>query len=221
MKVHLYIDESGSIHKNSKTQYFAVGGFFVLEKDKSKVISKYKKVNLKVKRERNIDLNKEIKSFDYLNAEKTEIFETVQDIDTFVGCVKVFDKHAMRKSINDCNVFYNYAVSILLKDCVIPFINQNYENQSIEFIISADSRNTSVGDKKDLEKYLRTIYCLKEFDFKLTYFDSASNYGVQLADLIVNTFYNKYKDIKIIEEVLPVIKDKNFIVTKFPRNCND
>ena len=28
MKVYVYIDESGSIHRNSKTRYFAVGGYF-------------------------------------------------------------------------------------------------------------------------------------------------------------------------------------------------
>ena len=39
MRIFLYIDESGSIHANSKTKYFAVGGFFVLENDKGKVVS--------------------------------------------------------------------------------------------------------------------------------------------------------------------------------------
>ena len=33
MKVYVYIDESGSIHKNSKTKYFAVGGYFSYEED--------------------------------------------------------------------------------------------------------------------------------------------------------------------------------------------
>lgn len=27
MNVYVYLDESGSIHKNSKTRYFAVGGY--------------------------------------------------------------------------------------------------------------------------------------------------------------------------------------------------
>lgn len=221
MKLYLYIDESGSIHKNSKTRYFAVGGYFVLEKDKSKVISRFKKNNLNVKKSNNISLDKEIKSFEYSDDDKIKIFESIQDINTFIGCVKIFDKHKMYKPIIDSNLFYNYAVSVLLKDCVIPFISQNYEGENIEFIISADNRNTSVGDRKDLEKYLKTIYCLKDYSFKLTYYDSANNYGIQMAGLIVNTFYNKYKDISIVKDVLTHIVDKNFIVTKFPHGYKD
>jgi hypothetical protein len=41
------------------------------------------------------------------------------------------------------------------------------------------------------------------------------NYGIQLADLIVNTFYNSYKDRKIVEKVLPYLKEKNFRVSLF------
>ena len=70
MKIFLYIDESGSIHVNSKTRYFAVGGYFVLEKDKGKIISLYKQINLSIKRNRKIDLKKELKSYDLLDSEK-------------------------------------------------------------------------------------------------------------------------------------------------------
>ena len=40
MKIYVYLDESGSIHKNSKTRYFAVGGYFSLEQDKLKIKAK-------------------------------------------------------------------------------------------------------------------------------------------------------------------------------------
>ena len=35
--------KAGSIHKNSKTRYFAVGGYFSYEQDRIKIKSKYKK----------------------------------------------------------------------------------------------------------------------------------------------------------------------------------
>ena len=38
----------GSIHKNSKTRYFAVGGYFSYEEDRIKIKAKYKKENLKL-----------------------------------------------------------------------------------------------------------------------------------------------------------------------------
>ena len=40
----------GSIHKNSKTRYFAVGGYFSYEEDKLKIKAKYKKENLNLKK---------------------------------------------------------------------------------------------------------------------------------------------------------------------------
>ena len=50
MKIYVYLDESGSIYKNRKTRYFAVGGYFSLEQDKLKIKAKYKKENLKLKK---------------------------------------------------------------------------------------------------------------------------------------------------------------------------
>lgn len=63
MRIYVYIDESGSIHKNSNTKYFAVGGYFTLEQDKIKIVSKYKKCNLKLKKKKNMSLDIEIKSY--------------------------------------------------------------------------------------------------------------------------------------------------------------
>ena len=47
MKIYVYLDESGSIHKNSNTKYFAVGGYIVFDKDKNKVISRLQKHSIK------------------------------------------------------------------------------------------------------------------------------------------------------------------------------
>lgn len=216
MKIYVYLDESGSIHKNSSTKYFAVGGYFTFKEDKTKVISVYKKLNKKMKDEKNIALNQEIKSYDMSDDEKIEILNNVQDIDTFYGCVKIFEKSLMKKEIVESNIFFNYAVKLLFKDCIIPLLNLTQITDSIEFVVSIDNRNVRVGDLNNLETYLKTEFCLENFDFKITYYDSASNFGIQLADLIVNTFYNSYKDRKIVAKVLPGLKGKNFRISLFP-----
>ena len=69
MRLYVYLDESGSIHKNSNTKYFAVGGYFTFEKYRLKITSLYKKINKLVKDERKIKMDKEIKSYDYLTKE--------------------------------------------------------------------------------------------------------------------------------------------------------
>ena len=211
----------GSIHKNSKTRYFAVGGYFSYEEDKIKIKAKYKKENLKLKKEKNIDLDTEIKLYDMTEEEKIKIFNKIQDIETFHGCVKVFDKKYMKKEIVDSNIFFNYAVKVLIQDCILPELNLQENDAPIEFIISIDNRNIRVGELNNLETYLKTEFCIYDDDFKITYYDSKTNYGIQLADLTVNTFYNSYKNIKLVENVIKELKPKNFRVSLFPRNSRN
>ena len=97
MKVYVYIDESGKVHKNSKTRYFAVGGYLTFFEGKNKIISLYKKCNKSIKDKRNIDLKKEIKSYDMTDAEKVHIFSKVEEVKDFCGVIKVFDKKIMPK----------------------------------------------------------------------------------------------------------------------------
>ena len=208
----------GSIHKNSKTRYFAVGGYFSYEEDRIKIKAKYKKENLKLKKEKKLDLDTEIKSYDMTEEEKIKIFNKIQDIETFHGCVKVFDKKYMRKEIVDSNIFFNYAVKVLIQDSILPELNLQENDDPIEFIISIDNRNIRVGELNNLETYLKTEFCIYDDDFKITYYDSKTNYGIQLADLTVNTFYNSYKNIKLVENVIKELKPKNFRVSLFPRN---
>ena len=213
MKVYVYLDESGSIHKNSNTKYFAVGGYFVLREDKDKIVSRYKRINKFIKDKNDISLDKEIKSYDMNDEEKIQIFNSVQDVSSFHGCVKVFDKHLMKKNIIESNIFFNYAVKLLFMDCIIPLIKVN---DIIEFIVSVDNRNIRVGELNNLETYLKTEFCLSKYDFKITYYDSITNFGIQLADLIVNTFYNSYKDKSLVKSVLPCIKKRKFKISLFP-----
>jgi len=216
MKVYVYIDESGSIHKNSKTRFFAVGGYFTFFEGKNKIISLYKKCNKEIKDKRKIDLKKEIKSYDMKDEEKINIFNKVEEVKDFCGIAKVFDKKVMTKEIIESNIFFNYAVKLLFSDCIIPLLNLKKINEKVEFITSVDNRNIKVGDLKNLENYLKTEFCLTNFEFKITYYNSETNFGVQLADLIVNTFYNIYKNRKIVQKVISTLKKDKFRISIFP-----
>ena len=216
MKIYVYLDESGSIHKNSNTKFFAVGGYFIFKEEKNKATSVYKRINKEIKNTRNIRMDKEIKSYDMLDIEKIKIFNEVQDVETFYGIAKVFEKTLMKKEIVHSNIFFNYAVKVLFSDCIVPLLNLVQINESIEFIVSIDNRNIRVGEINNLETYLKTEFCLERFDFKITYYDSKTNFGIQLADLVVNTFYNYYKDKRIVKKVIKSLKHKNFRVSSFP-----
>ena len=103
----------------------------------------------------------------------------------------------------------------------MPELNLQENDEPIEFIISIDNRNIRVGELNNLETYLKTEFCIYDDDFKITYYDSKTNYGIQLADLTVNTFYNSYKNIKLVENVIKDLKPKNFRVSLFPRNSKN
>lgn len=216
MKIYVYLDESGSIHKNSKTKYFAVGGYWAFQEYKIKIISKYKKINKEIKDNNNYELDKEIKSYEMSDLEKVAIFNNIQNISGFYGCVKIFEKKSMKKEIIESNIFFNYAIKILFKDCIVPLLILKYNDINIEFIVSVDNRNVRIGDLNNLETYLKTEFCLENYNFKITYYDSATNFGIQLADLITNTFYNFYKDYNIVRNIFPILRNDKFKISLFP-----
>ena len=129
-----------------------------------------------------------------------------------MGCVVVFNKEKLSKPIYDCNTFYSYAVQKLISNIILPYIKIKYGDLEFKVIISADNRNVGITNMKDLEKYLKTYFCLQNYSFEVTYYNSATNYGIQVADLIVNTFYNKYKDVNIIKNVIEIIESDKFLI---------
>ena len=215
MRLYVYLDESGSIHKNSNTKYFAVGGYFTIEKYRLKITSLYKKINKLVKDERKIKIDKEIKSYDYLTKEKQLIFSSMENIPGFYGFSKVFDKEKMQKGIVDSNIFYNYAVKLIFFDIIFPLL-KNYTDEQIEIKLLCDNRNVRVGDLKNLENYLNTEFCLNNYVFSVSYYDSKTNFGIQLADLIVNTFYNYYANYKRVSTVIKGLNKSKYRVSLFP-----
>ena len=104
MNVYIYLDESGHIHKNAKTQYFAIGGFLVCEQYKEKILKKYKKVNLKIKTTKKLNKDFELKGSNMEVEDKIKFFNAIQDIETFCGIGIVFDKEKMYKEISDENI---------------------------------------------------------------------------------------------------------------------
>ena len=218
MKVYIYLDESGSIHKNSKTPFFAVGGYMISEKERLKVLSIYRKLNYLMKRKRNLLLNSEIKAIDMVEYEKIDILESVQKLKSFYGVGKVFNKKLMKKEIYETNIFFNYAIKVLFNDIILP----KYKRfKKLLFIISIDNRNIRVGELDNLENYLKTEYCFYNYEFNVTYYDSKTNFGIQLADLLVNTFYNYYKNLRLIENLILIMNDNKYNVSSFPKKSID
>lgn len=215
MKVWVYLDESGSIHKNSQTHYFAIGGYFVYGDNfaQARIINRYKKINKRHKNKRNMDVSSELKTRNMQIEEKIELISAIQKLDYFIGCSVVFDKTLMKKAIEKSTLFFNYGVKILFKDIILPLLDNH---EQIEFIISVDNQNISVGKLNGLEMFLNTEFCYEDYTFCVNYYDSATHYGIQLADLIVNTMYLKMKTPLYIEPLLKQLDPSKFCLSIFP-----
>lgn len=159
----------------------------------------------------------EIKSYNYSQEERVEIINLVQDYNSFIGISKIFKKLEMKKEIVDENLFYNYSVKILFLDLIKTNI-MDYDCED-EYLIelNLDNRSVKLRNQNNLEAYLNTEFILTNFKFKVKYYDSRTNYKIQLADIIVNSIYNNYKEPELVYEIIKSMKPKNFKFT-FPNN---
>lgn len=217
-EIKVYLDESGQMHKNSNCDFFAIGGYMCLPNDDIKIKNSFKKKNKEIKEQKNINLDVEIKSFDYTQEEKVEIMNSVQIYNSFIGIAKVFEKRKMRKEIVDENLFYNFSVKILFLDLIKKNIMDYDYEDSYVIDLNLDNRSVKLMDQNNLESYLNTEFILTNFKFKVKYYDSKTNYKIQLADIIVNTIYNNYKKSDEVANVIKHMKPKNFKYTSFPSN---
>lgn len=124
----------------------------------------------------------------------------------------------MKKEIVDENLFYNYSVKILFLDLIKTNI-MDYDCED-EYLIelNLDNRSVKLRNQNNLEAYLNTEFILTNFKFKVKYYDSRTNYKIQLADIIVNSIYNNYKEPELVYEIIKSMKPKNFKFTSFPNN---
>ena len=124
----------------------------------------------------------------------------------------------MKKEIVDENLFYNYSVKILFLDLIkINIMDYDCEDEYL-IELNLDNRSVKLRNQNNLEAYLNTEFILTNFKFKVKYYDSRTNYKIQLADIIVNSIYNNYKEPELVYEIIKSMKPKNFKFTSFPNN---
>ena len=192
-----------------------IGGYFTFgdENQVHRIINRYKKINKRQKSNRGMALTAELKTRDMNISEKLDILRKIQILDNFYGCAIQFNKSDMTKTIEKSNIFFNFGVKTLFSDVILPLLP---DNESYDFILSIDNRNIGVGDLKDLEKYLNTEYCYNPYTFKVKYYDSATHYGIQLADFIANTMYMRSKNRNSVNALLTEIDAAKFRLKIFP-----
>lgn len=186
---YLYLDESGIIHKNSPDRFFVIGG--ILTKDHKHVKKKFVNLNHELKEKYNMAINEELKGTHLEYREKRDILFKIQEIEDAYIVVIVVDKEKVKLRLNDERIYYNYFVGKLIE----YLINKKALNANIFFTlqINLDKRTMRIGDKNSLANYLNLLLNIDrgfDIDVKVEYIDSSSNYMIQLADIVCNTFWS-------------------------------
>ena len=233
--MNIYIDESGSIN-NQLSDHFAIA--LVCVKDKKKLERTYKNfVSKNYDRLMKLDepkVNKktgqvyrpggkmflngkfhELKGAHFDHKLKSEFITHFSNTDCFD---LVYIKINNTKLTNDfckntarCfNFVLKLALTSLIKHKIIP--NEDH-------YLQLDERNERTESKFFLEDYLNTelpLNGITDKSFQVSYFDSANNKYVQIADVFANFYYSHLKTNSFSEE-LKMMKEKTLrYVFEFP-----
>lgn len=212
---YLIMDESGHLHPNSTGRYFVIGGF--LSKEPTKIQKIFRKTNRKLKEQKGLDMKAELKGSELKSADKRYLMEKINKAEDTDYVFIVIDKNMVsRKKIEEVNLFYNYAISILLQ-CIA---NRNMIPEDTKLLkIILDNRSIKLGTHKSLEDYLNTQVIIEEkikgnFKVNCEYLESHNHYGIQAADLLCNITWAKY-NYPETDKVSKLLEEKSSIF-KFP-----
>lgn len=171
------IDESGNLGR--KGRYFIIA---VLESSNKKRI---KNIARRFLAKNGFD---EIKGTLLTFTQREKILNSLNNADDYKVSYLVLDKNNLRrKELLGSNILFSYLCSYVLKKTII----QNNDEKKICF----DNRTVRTESKHSLPDYLKLKALEWETDNKVDveFFESESHYGIQIADVIANTIYRKYK----------------------------
>ena len=210
--INLYIDESGSMTRDYKTGDHNFIIAIIYAKDK-KLLQKAYKYFIKKNFD---DLKKSDTSHKMFREEK---FIELKGSAMTMDLKKKFMMHMNRG--NSFEIFYIIsdnrfieekfykntarAFNYLLKIALIFLMRRNYLPKNEEFDIQIDERNIRTGAKQLLQEYLNTELQLEasltEKEVKVSYFDSANNHLIQIADVFSNICYSQLYNHNYTEEI--------------------
>lgn len=219
--MNIYIDESGSINNHSlNNKYFVIAMIHVIDKnglnraykrfissnfsrlqqlDKEKVDDKTGKILKPGDKMFNNGTFKELKGSHFDREMKLKFCEFFSRNHYFdIYYIKISNNKLSDAFCNNTARVFNYTIrlslSYFIKNGLLP--NEDCHLQ-------LDERNEKTETKYFLENYLNTELTLSGEtvgNFKVTYFDSANNKFIQIADIFANLYYSQLKTNQYTQE---------------------
>ncbi len=213
--LYLVLDESGFLHRNYNERYFVIGGY--LTKNPGLITKMYKDVINLIKKNKEISLKQELKASDLSHKERKKVLKSMEENDSTYVFIVIDKNHVSRDKKKHINLFYNYAVMILIKS----LHNQGKIPQEITNLhVLLDNRSIKIGDLNGLASYCNTkfhIECDISCNFKThcQYVESHHHSGIQIADLLCNVMWCRYNYPQTDGSSVTLLSHDNHIV-KFP-----
>ena len=216
VKLLMYCDESGMLHSHSRKRFFCIGGYFCCDEDNSPINAQFKRAMKRLKQKRHMMKSDELKTHVMTPDEKIRLIRSLQCNPGFYGFAVILDKWALKKRIEQENIFFNFLMKQIAENIILEFTRQNCRERDVMIDLYLDNRNVSVGRLKSLEDYLNTEFMFEDISFRTTYCDSNRICSIQAADLIANTCYMYHYLPHIVEEVTSMMQNDQFHMISYP-----
>ena len=209
--LYIFMDDSGTLHKNEKSGWFVYAGFIFTDRQSLNSARRlYKKANKDIKDA--TGRSDEIKAFGLSDKHKRSLYNSVRYCESFSVAVEISRLHDYvvndKKSI--CR-YKDYALKIALKRKVEKLIHARKisRTEPTTLHINVDEQLTATNgyynlDSSILEEFKYGIYNWNygtthpnlfdgDLDVKLSYCVSDSNYMIQASDILANRIWNAYR----------------------------
>lgn len=203
MRYYLYIDESGVLHPNSKSDYFVFAGLLVTEEMKDVITDNYSNALETLKSNKGLSKNVEMKASKMKTDDKVFLLSNLRK-----NCRQVFiitnirrlREETFQTTVN-INRYKNYMLTKMveqifalgwLEDC--EYLQLNIDNQNIAYTAIDNLESyLHITFNEDIIRYQDIFdeYNIDYVEFSVKYRDSKNFPLIQAADLMANTKYRE------------------------------
>ncbi|KGF09046.1 hypothetical protein HMPREF1633_12925 [Tissierellia bacterium S5-A11] len=222
--MNIYIDESGTINNQFKNEYFIITLIILdnpttLKRSYKRFVSSNLEELKRIDNKQKMFLNgkfHELKGSALNKPMKQEFINFFSRKNNFsLFYIKVDNSRLKDTFCSNTSRVFNY----LLKIALDYFIRNNYI-PSENHLLQLDERNERTESRFFLEDYLNTELCItgiNQGNFAVSYFDSANNSNIQIADVFSNILYSHLKTGNYADE-LKTLRDNGILkyIFEFP-----
>lgn len=214
-EIYLFIDDSGSLHKNAPDDFFIYAGYiFINKKIKEDAKRKYKILNKKLCK--SLHRNDELKACNLSKNNKRALYNVMRNYKSFD--VRVYIPYVYEKQKTDKKTivrFKDYILKRIIKEVFKDLIDKKEVDPYLDtnIIINIDEQLTSTNgfyslDQSILEEFTTGIenfnygnWSIKPIWFgnlnvMVDYCDSSHNYLIQASDILANRIFNSFRQNK-------------------------